>query len=388
MSKNGLMLGAGCVKCGCKPCVPCTAECDPNTPVGFTVAYSGQDDVYIGSNVSANPVNVVPTPAGPFYAEIVTIGQVVGGALTMPSDYLACLFRLKIWRNVFEKNGTPSEALSKQTLTIRCTQGKIWVGDFELRAGESVIYTTEPETLVEGIYTYVIKLSNIFQAVAGLDDQSGNPPRYPAAGAYALCTPASVSVSARIEWTSPDIHHVLYGQLVECFDELPPEDPNNCLDCDGTATPAPETVYLEISNFNGDGARTLGFGTLNLNGTYALSLAPNAIACAHYEGDLPINAVGEYCAYIAQGRIRVGYGGMLFDAITGGHPTNTLYSSGGILYPLSMEKRIGAAFSFQQWQDLLCDGTPISGSVSFRWNFQCSAVDTDTDCSFDWELST
>ena len=368
------MLGAGCVKCGCKPCVPCTAECDPNTPVGFTVAYSGQDDVYIGSNVSANPVNVVPTPAGPFYAEIATIG-----AITIPSDNFPCYFRLKIWRNVFEKNGTPSEALSLTKLRIACTQGKVLVNEtFELSSGESILFTTEENP--SSVDTYVFAgLESLFHVVAGLDDQSGNPPPY-GFGASALCSPATVTVSARIEWTSPDIHHVLYGQLVECYDNLPPEDPNECLDCNGTPTAAPSAIYMTISNFEGGGAIDANNDPINYDGTYVLDLAPNALECARYAGSVsPLPPIANLPPLsLALGGITASVSGTIRGF---GFVGNN--SSGAVLV-----SPVVVVFVQQgDMLDMLCGGAALSGSYSGSWIIAFGSG-TAPSLSFDWELST
>ena len=374
-----MLLGAeGCQKCKCKPCVPCTAECDPDTPVGFQVVYSNGNDGFLDSDESANPVNLFPAPVGPFHSEITN-----DIAINMPSDEFACSFRLLLWRNVFDKVGTPSEELSVQRLRISCSSGRVQIGDLFLNAGESILVTTEDNPATDD--TYVIDgtwVSNVFDLVAGLDDQSGNPP--PLLGglsAVPLCTPAVVNVQARIAWTSPDIHHVLYGQFLECYDR--PIDPPTCeRDCPGTgATVMPPNVFITISN-------TTETPTNPSGATYTLP----EIAGSY-------NVPMTYCVAFADTFELTGGTLSLFAA-------EGLFGSPGVFFQVNFPLSYLPAWSpgrgyasvsltQQEMLDLLCNGAPVSGTATIECYSQSPAqqagiggtpLDLGT-IEFDWELS-
>ena len=363
MSKSGLMMGAECANCGCKPCQACDAVCDETPAENFETVYQGTDDGVLESGGSANPVNAFPAPAGPFDGSVSTMA-----AITLPSDRFPCYARFRVWRNVFEKNGTPSEALSKQSVRINCISGRIRLGltGLVLNAGESVEFTSTPGTSTA---TYVFDTSAAVPLVTGADDKSGSPPGY-----YyyveAVCTPAEVQFNAEIGWTSADIYHVIYGHMMECY-ESPPDPPVCEVDCDGTMTTVPNTVYLEISNTTEsptnppDATYTLP----EIAGTYALPLA----LCPAYLDEFGVT------------------GGTLFASVF--LQAIALRSQFPLQYlPLWTPGRgtVVVSISEQDLIDLLCGGAALSGTGTMK----CDAlgpgggqiVNLGT-ISFDWELS-
>jgi hypothetical protein len=278
--------------------------------------------------------------------------------------------------------------LDYQYVLITCTVGKIRFGALELSAGESVWITSDTTlTPPSPAPTYILEGTSI-PLVGGDGDQSGSPPAFLGGtlAVQALCVDpvdgfAGVSFSAKIAWSEEAAYHVLYGRMVECYDELPPEDPGDCLDCDGTPTPAPDTVYLTISNFDGGGAVDANGTTINYDGTYAFDLAPSVTECARYLGNLAVFPINGFNLGGSPGPA----GGFQVIAPSGASfavPANkTAGDGGGYMYFAVFHQFAAGTFN-----EMACGGDPVTGSVSGEWK-TIGQGDSGYDISFDWELS-
>jgi hypothetical protein len=137
-----------------------------------------------------------------------------------------------------------------------------------VRVGDQVIVPEDGEVQIT---TVSIPL------VSGGGDQSTKPPSFYEGGISVapLCESASFSIRARIEWNTQRRQHVLYGRVLECY-----EDSNPCQTfCNGT--PSPEVLYLTISNYTGPAKDS----PYVVEGTYVLERIPNT--CDAYWGDTP-----------------------------------------------------------------------------------------------------
>jgi hypothetical protein len=93
--------------------------------------------------------------------------------------------------------------------------------------------------------TYVFESEGPIPLVGGDGDQSGSPPAFlgGAFGVQAVCLDAvsgaaSVTITAKIAWSEEAAYHVLYGRMVECYDQT------ECLaECE-----PPETLYVVLTN--------------------------------------------------------------------------------------------------------------------------------------------
>lgn len=251
----------GCFAC-CVPCDPCDAVCS-ETAVGFEVVYSGNTtDGYLTWSGTANPVNAVPPVTGPYNAQIT-------GTFSMPGDDFPCYARLRLWRNIFAKNPGATETLSKEQVLVTANSGKVNLGTLTLNTGESVrIGGNGPDGA-----TYWLQGASPFLYIAAEDDQSGAAPAQYQLSMSSQCNqPANVTITARIEWTDDDIHHWIYGHLMECFED-PPDPPGGCkIDCDGTQTDVASQVYLALSSQVDDNSPPSGYAATfpNITGTFTL----------------------------------------------------------------------------------------------------------------------
>jgi hypothetical protein len=96
-------------------------------------------------------------------------------------------------------------------------------------------------------------------------------------GGFARCDNTMVAISARIDWTSSERVHVLYGIVRECYEDTPPCSTT----CSGGFFP-PNDLYLTISEMSVTGV-SYGYGdpvSFNaqyafINQTYVLSRGKN-----------------------------------------------------------------------------------------------------------------
>jgi hypothetical protein len=298
MSKSGLMMGAECANCGCKPCQACDAACDDTPSENFEavhVSVAGNENLTDGILEASGDTNPVPGypggSTGPYE-------QVISGSATLPGDRFPCYARLQLWRNEAdqEPGGSPTMDLDYQYVLITCTVGKIRFGPLELSAGQSVWITSDTTlTPPSPAPTYIFEGTSI-PLVGGDGDQSGSPPAYLGGtlAVQALCVDpvdgvAGVSFYAKIAWSEEAAYHVLYGRMVECYDEPASE----CeIDCDGTPTAVPETLYLTIENAVATTPDPLpagySYSLPDINGVYALTslgtLNPNGLYCDLFFG--------------------------------------------------------------------------------------------------------
>ena len=337
-----MMFIPGCKCCGCDPC---TAECDTTPDANFEVVYQANDTdgALQWAGDAMGPIDG-PYPgfegSGPF-SQTITLAE--NFSVTMPGTRFPCYARIKFWRNV--GGGEGSETVTS-SVTITCNSGKVDIGPVVLSEGESAYFGPDPE--VSGA-TYRLLSLDAIPLVSGGDDQSLAVIASPIYGGTAECSPSSISVTATISWSNAAIQHNLYGTFVECYDELPPGDPGDCLDCDGTPTPAPETVYLTISNFDGGGAVDGNGDPINYDGTYALSLlTPSQTTCAAYYG-----AASGLVARLQNGGYTTGYSiGM--SANTPSTPPDGL----SFLYQVP---------TGNQLNPVLCGTGTLSGSLNYHW---------------------
>jgi hypothetical protein len=370
-----MLLGAvGCQKCDCKPCQACEAACDETPDSNFQTVYQANDTdgVLSWSGDAMGPIDGPFTGfegSGPFSQ---TIGMAEGFSVVLPGTRFPCYARLRVWKNI--SGGTGSEAVTS-SITITCTSGRIRVGMFELSGGESLSIGPASHTSTA---TYRIDNDDPIPSVAGDMDQSLSYP-FGWFGAEAICSPATLSLTASISWSNADIQHSLYGQFMECYDDLPPGDPDDCLDCDGTLTPAPDAIYLTISNFDGGGAVDANNATIDYDGTYALDLTPTALECARYVAFLPPpNVANVPPLSLGQAATTASVSGGVSGFGFIGNNT-----SGGVLVsPLLL-----FSFAAGDMITMLCGGAAVSGSYSGSW-ILASGSGAAPSLSFDWELST
>jgi hypothetical protein len=247
-----MLLGAvGCQKCDCKPCQACEAACDDTPSENFEtvhVSVAGNENLTDGILEASGDTNPVPGypggSTGPYE-------QVISGSATLPGDRFPCYARLQLWRNEAdqEPGGSPTMDLDYQYVLITCTVGKIRFGALELSAGESVWITSDTTlTPPSPAPTYIVEGTSI-PLVGGDGDQSGSPPAFLGGtlAVQALCVDpvdgvAGVSFYAKIAWSEEAAYHVLYGRMVECYDET------ECLaECE-----PPETLYVVLTNPQGN----------------------------------------------------------------------------------------------------------------------------------------
>jgi hypothetical protein len=233
-----MILGGGqCQKCKCIPCDPCEQECtNPHTGDAYEVVYTlyslgveigNTTDGYLtasGSRDEDDPYDGMDG-SSPWYQ------QVEGGFSFGPSvTRNPCTVRVSFWRSTRTLGPTvfppPAATLTVSKVTVSCTAGRIRFGENVISEGESQDFDVT------------------FPLVAGTGDQSADDPRS-AEGTFEvspLCREASFSITARIEWTTSNRLHTLYGLVRECYEIGTP-----CAEfCDGD--PAPDEIYLTISN--------------------------------------------------------------------------------------------------------------------------------------------
>jgi hypothetical protein len=373
-----MLLGAvGCQKCGCKPCQACEAACDDTPDSNFQTVYQANDTdgVLSWSGDAMGPIDGPFTGfegSGPFSQ---TIGMAEDFSVVLPGTRFPCYARLSVWKNI--SGGTGSETVTS-SITITCTSGRIRVGMFELSGGESLFIGPASYTSTA---TYRIDNDDPIPSVAGDMDQSLSPP-FGWFSAEAVCSPATLSFTASISWSNADIQHSLYGRFIECYDDLPPGDPGDCLDCAGIPTPAPDTVYLTISNFDGGGAVDANGTTINYDGTYAFDLTPSVTECARYLGDMaifPINQpnLGGSLGPAAGFQV-IAPSGASFAV----QANKTAGDGGGYMYFAVFHQFAAGAFN-----EMACGGDPVTGSVSGEWKTIGQGA-SGYDISFDWEISS
>ena len=233
-----MILGGGqCQKCKCIPCDPCEQECtEPHTGDAYEVVYTlyslgveigNTTDGYLtasGSRDEDDPYDGMDG-SSPWYQ------QVEGGFSFGPSvTRNPCTVRVSFWRSTRTLGPTvfppPAATLTVSKVTVSCTAGKVRFGENIISEGESQDFNVT------------------FPLVAGTGDQSADDPRT-GQGTFEVtpvCRDASFSITARIEWTTSNRLHTLYGIVRECYEIGTP-----CAEfCDGD--PAPDVLYLTISN--------------------------------------------------------------------------------------------------------------------------------------------
>jgi hypothetical protein len=201
-------------------------------------------------------------------------------------------------------------------------------------------------------------------------------------GGFARCDNTQVAVSARLDWSSKERMHVLYGIVRECYEE-PGFDPC-ATECDGDGRP--DVVYVTISNFSLDpGATYYSAAIENVNGTYALDRVPNLCnlwagpetgdGCAGFTNAGQFVETGPNRAYVADMRMYI----------------RTGYSAGGLdlcMNPLVLNVPTGTM------PPICGTGVIASGSSTGGANINRNDM-TDADgalveiasCTFDWEIS-
>ena len=279
-----MLLGGGssCQQCGCVgPCPPCTRTCqDPHTGFPFQEVSRSYDygglatDGYL--TFSGDEDNPAFIGDGPFY-------QAIGGTFSLNSSQtrFPCSLTVSFWRTVAPSNATTNLGLTGNTVTFTCVTGQFQISPLGvvLNPGES--YTFSPAV------PQVALLSGDPRTSAGTF------------GGFALCDNTQVAVQARIDWSSKERMHVLYGIVRECYEEGTP-----CgTACDGD--PSPNVLYLTISNFtsnfNDIYGPMVGYSLIDseINGTYILERPP--YVCDSYSG-----VFGDRCLYSKTQSIAVG----------------------------------------------------------------------------------
>lgn len=364
-----MILGGGqCQKCKCIPCDPCEQECtNPHTGDAYEVVYTlyslgveigNTTDGYLtasGSRDEDDPYDGMDG-SSPWYQ------QVEGGFSFGPSvTRNPCTVRVSFWRSTRTLGPTvfppPAATLTVSKVTVSCTAGRIRFGENVISEGESQDFDVT------------------FPLVAGTGDQSADDPRS-AEGTFAvspLCREASFSITARIEWTTSNRLHTLYGIVRECYEIGTP-----CAEfCDGD--PAPDEVYLTISNlsvtaqsgpFAYPSYTELDSMSAFLEGTFVLSRVPGY--CGLWSG----SASGGECEGVG------GLPGVAILAWNGGISIGVSIGKGNsCLWLVSFKAAIpelalpicGASYS----------ETGTGTDISFRGPY----VNTYTG-SFDWEITT
>jgi hypothetical protein len=355
-----MILGGGqCQKCKCIPCDPCEQECtEPHTGDAFEVVYTHYNlgvqagnlsDGYLtasGDNDTSDPLDGMDGN-GPWYQ------QIEGGFSFGPSvTRHPCTIRVSFWRNNFTLGPTvfppPAATLTLEEVTVTCGSGKIFVGETVLEEGQTYTYTGS------------------IPLVAGGGDKSEDDPRT-FGGTLAIqpvCREASFEVKARIEWNTKQRQHVLYGIVRECYDE-----PGFCDDTCG-GTPAPDVVYVTISNYTGPSKDS----PYAVNGTYVMERIPGT--CDAYWGDMLGDApcFGDPLRDNAM-RLFIGDSGAY---VFSWKPTSPFDGVCGIL-----------GLVFDATVDTLCGSGVVdsgaNGQVSFTPFFD-GTLELVEDASFDWEI--
>lgn len=366
----------GCFAC-CVPCDPCDAACDETPDEAFAVVYQVEDN-RANLTWTGDAMGPIDGPWPGFESGTAFSQTITSNGIVLPGSRFPCYFRLKLWRNV--GGGEGSETLASQRVTISCTEGKLDLGFVALNAGESVEFNPNPASASQNA-TYVFP-STAIQLDENGGDRHAFPPAFGWIGGRALCAGTIVSVQAHIEWTNGLIQHNLYGEFVECFDELPPGDPGDCLDCDGTPTPAPDTVYLTISNFDGGGAVDANDDPIVLDGTYAIPLSNGyPVSCHDYT---------LFGTPVIAWRSTGWPFGFWLDLNVAGKANG---SSGALTVPVDIKPE-WAGDGVSLWVAELCGAGPVTGTVaSAEWYLTQNLAlalrgdPTGLFCSFDWELS-
>jgi hypothetical protein len=336
----------GCFAC-CVPCDPCDAACDETPDEAFAVVYQVEDDranlTWTGD--AMGPIDG-PWPgfeSGSAFSQTITSNNVL-----LPGSRFPCYFRLKLWRNV--GGGEGSESLLSERVTISCTQGKLDLGFVVLNAGESVEFTTVPESSTA---TYVIDRTRIALDENG-GDRHAHPPLAGDFGGTALCADTTVTVIAEIAWGNDLIQHNLYGEFVECFNDL-----GECeVDCSGTATAIPSDLYLSVTDSTG-----------------------NHLASDLIEGEWVLSNTSDACVYhqnVIAGAGSGGDQGIAFTLIGAGSGVDPA-SARVTLWLAVGNEFVAIDITSADFVAMIC-GTPLSGSVTHEF---VGGVMT-----FDWELST
>jgi hypothetical protein len=276
-----------------------------------------------------------------------------------------------LWRNEAdqEPGGSPTMDLDYQYVLITCTVGKIRFGALELSAGESVWITSDTTlTPPSPAPTYIFEGTSI-PLVGGDGDQSGSPPAFLGGtlAVQALCVDpvdgvAGVSFYAKIAWSEEAAYHVLYGQMLECYDL-----PASCqVDCGGTATSEPNELYLTVSNQSD----TVSGDVPNLEGSYVLdkSLILSGV---------PVTA---FCGYHDLRDTHLSAG----SSRRGTTPETgwlTLFVSFG------PPGQGGAGSAIYDFETVVCGGSD-SGSVTINILGPAPDYANVGTITFDWELST
>jgi len=346
-----LLGGTGCQQCGCVPCVPCDAVCS-ETAVGFEVVYSGNTtDGYLTWSGTANPVNAVPPVTGPYNAQVT-------GNFYLPGDDFPCYARLRVWRNIFTMNPGATETPTSESVVVTCATGKIRVGIFELRAGESVKFGGAAPTSGDAI-TYWTPATNVMTVLGVEDDQSGGVTTGWNYAIESLCSPSSGSITARVEWTDDDIYHAIYAEWLECGDEGPA---GPCtVTCAGVAVDEPATLYMTISNQT----TTISGAVPNLEGTYALG--------KNFNFEVPLWCKMHY----------------YFDDLGDGKRL-TISSDGDfgwVGFGIYIDDGSGGEVDAFDYEALVC-GTDATGSATCTIYGPFPSFTVRGSISFDWSLST
>lgn len=374
-----MAFGLGCFSC-CQGCDPCDAACpnDDQNPAGFEVVHG--DNITDGFLTWNNPSDYART---------------ISGTFTLPGANFPCYLRLNVWKGVTSVpvEGEPDLTTSTR-LRITCLRGKISLGFIELSTGQSVQFGGSDAGAPPA--TYWLASGADFPTVDGLDSTQhiDNEPQWWNYGVTALCADSEVSISARLEWdgVGTGVGWELYGHLLECWERLPT---NQCLDCDGTPTASPDTLYLTISNFDAGGAVDANGDPYDFNGTYTIpktylyGFPIGGDSCTTYWLSEAIDADRGVDAGQSRG---IDYG-FLVRFWASVPPPET----GACVYLVGVDilSQYAGYPGFLDWLLYLCDGTALSGSVTdAEWFKLCGPLwagpNTATGflCSFDWELST
>jgi hypothetical protein len=347
-----MLLGGGsnCQQCGCVgPCPPCTRTCqNPQTGLPFQEVSRSYDygglatDGYL--TFSGDEDNPAFIGDGPFH-------QAIGGTFDLNSSQtrFPCSLTVSFWRTVAPSDATTNLGLTGNTVTFTCVTGQFQIspGGFLLNPGES--YTYSPAV------PQVALLSGDPRSASGTF------------GGFATCDNTQVAVSARIDWSSPERMHVLYGIVRECY-----EEESTCATfCDGS--PPPTSLYLTISN------PVVTSGTYSgtfPSGTYVLNRVP------HNCNTFVSRATGD-CSD------RVGQGYWTDYQSINGNPLN----SGVVFFTItSLNGGVCGSISSDAIDPLLLSpcttGVITSGSASWSWiALQSSSGAYPAYGTLDWEVS-
>lgn len=351
-----MILGGGqCQKCKCIPCDPCEQECtEPHTDDPFEVVYTLYS---LGAEIG-NPSDGYLTASGSRDEDDPYDGmdgnspwhqQIVGGFSFGPSvTRHPCTVRVSFWRSTRTLGPAtfppPSSTLTVSRVTLTCTAGKVRFGEYLISEGESQDFDVS------------------FPLVAGTGDQSEDDPRS-SVGTFSVtpvCRDASFSITARIEWTTSNRLHTLYGIVRECYEIGTP-----CAEfCDGD--PAPDELYLTISNYSGIEPDS----PYVVEGTYVLPRSPGV--CNVYRDDWPTE--GGCLFYVFDNYVRVDPGELQMI-----HATR----SDGECVAILLTATVGL--------DKYCPADlPVSGTngVAYRAIYTGANYTTTQVGSFDWEITT